>query len=488
MDRRAAMESRWPRLALALSLLLLVALVCAGLDQLAWGDDEGVFVYTAQAVLRGHPLYSTVWFNYLPGFVRWLQGVFALVGVSLSAARLSVLLLTVGALLGLWWSSRDTLSPWGSTLMIALLVASTHVVSLSGAVMADVPSAALAAVAVAAAVSSMEGERALRRLACSGLCMALSLWFKPTTAASALALLMAALVAPDGRQRWRRLLVLGGTLGGGLLLTLLFEDVAGLSAQFLQSWRASQGVFSLDLGENLHDLWRYWVDDKYSQWHVALLASAVWGWLALWRRERRQAVVVGAWLLAVLGSLILHAPLYRHHLVQLQFPCAYLAAIGVLEAFALCRGAQRQAGGVWRALATLLLIGLLFESGRGIHSSGWRLQAIEADHLPESVQAIDYLEQRTSPGDLVITDGHILALRAGCDIPPETTNTSRMRIKTGQLDDATLIAVAERDAPQAIVFWEKKLDSLDAFAHWVEAHYDLGVAYSERFRIYVLSE
>jgi len=486
MAKRAAADGRWARLGLVLLLLCFVALVCMGLDQLSWSDDEGVFVYTAKAVLQGHSLYSTVWFNYLPGFVRWLQAVFALTGVSLEVGRLSVLFLVVSTLGALWWLAQDRLEPWGATAMMAMLVSTPHLVSLSGAVMADVPSAALAACAVVAAMRSLKGEHDLGWLAVAGLGLAISLWLKPTTAASVLPLVLAALWAPEGRQRWRRLLALGGALGGGLLLMLLFEDVAGLGTQFLQSWRASQGAFSLDLGDNLHDIWRYFSADKYDLWHYGFLGLALLGLWSLWRDRRPQAAVATVWLLAALVSLAFHAPLYRHHLLQLLFPCAYLGGVGFTTAIDWLRSRDGRPAWGRQGLAAILLVALLAEMALGLYCSATRLEAIEAEHVVASEAAMAFLGDHTSPGDTVITDGHILALRAGLDIPPETTNTSRMRIRTGQLDDATMIALAARDRPQAIVFWEKKLDSLDEFAAWVQAHYDLGVTYSERFRIYVL--
>ena len=74
----SARASRWrtllPAGLAALVLCCLVALVLAGLDQLSYSDDEGVFVYTARALVSGEQLYDRVWYNYLPGFLRLLQG------------------------------------------------------------------------------------------------------------------------------------------------------------------------------------------------------------------------------------------------------------------------------------------------------------------------------------------------------------------------------------------------------------------------------
>ena len=111
---------------------------------------------------------------------------------------------------------------------------------------------------------------------------------------------------------------------------------------------------------------------------------------------------------------------------------------------------------------------------------------IEADRFEIAEDAIRYLVDATPPGSQIITDGQMIALRAGRAVPPGLTNTSRMRIKTGQLTDQAIIGIAQRTQPEAVVYWERKLELLDGFDAWVVEHYDLAVAYSERHRIYRL--
>ena len=354
--------------------------------------------------------------------------------------------------------------------------------------MADVPSAILAAIAVLAAIAMLAAPDCRKRsewryLMIAGLAFAASLWLKPTSIGAALALALAvALASGSGRQRLGRVATLGLLVALPLLLEVGLGNPSGFARQFAASWLQSKSAFELDVGENLSDLFAYFVDDKYSLQHIGLLLMSAIGLAVLWARNRRVALVSAAWFAVAFASLIFHTPLYRQHILQLLLPIGLLAGIGATALWGILRRGSR----AWRRIvAAGILLLAAAECCAGVYVGVTTLRAIEADHFLVGQRAIEYLRGHTEPGDLVITDAHILALRAGLDVPPETTNTSRMRIRAGQLTSQQMIGIVRRDRPVAIIFWEKKLDSLDDFFSWVECQYELGIAYSGRYRIYL---
>ncbi|MBC7316392.1 MAG: hypothetical protein H5T70_08245 [Chloroflexi bacterium] len=149
----------------------------------------------------------------------------------------------------------------------------------------------------------------------------------------------------------------------------------------------------------------------------------------------------------------------------------------------LLEGLTSQRG--WRRLPlALLLAWAVFEARDAVWVSAVTLPTLEADRPEMMREAIRWVEENTSPTARIVTDAHIIAIRANREVPLETINVSRMRIRTGGIGNAWLIETVRREAPEAIVFWEKKLSSLDDFAAWVGCHYELAQAFDERHRIY----
>ena len=479
---RARLARLVPWAAMLLPLAALAALFLSRLDYFAWSDDEAVLVMTAHAVDQGHALYDTVWYNYLPGLVQLFRLAYALGGYSLTSARVSAFLCAILGLAGLVLLVRRTAPVWGGPVALALLGLAPHFVALSSAAMADVPSAALAVWCVWGAIAYLRRGRGGYLLA-SGLAYALSIWLKPTSAFTAAVPLVAIWVREGAPRRrfehlvsWVAIVLL--TLTAGLVGT----NPLGFARLFLATYGQSRNAFAIDLGGNLRELGMYFLFDKYTLTHVSWLFLGALGARALLKDDRPVSILLLTWLGAVLITLLSHAPLYRHHLVQLLFPIVALTSVGTLRALSTCwRGRRGYAR--WASAALLLLV---VETGRAIYVDAITLPRIEADRFEIAEDAVRYLVDATPPGSQIITDGQMIALRAGRAVPPGLTNTSRMRIKTGQLTDQAIIGIAQRTQPEAVVYWERKLELLDGFDAWVVEHYDLAVAYSERHRIYRL--
>ncbi len=462
------------------------ALAVARLSYFCWDDDEAVFVWTAKAVAEGHTLYHDVWFNYPPGFIYYLAAILRLAApasqvAALEAARLGVLVWGLAGLAAVGAIAAVMGGRWAGLAALALLATAPHYVVLSSAVMTEAPAFALAAGSVWAALVYLRDGK-WRWLIASGVLFSLSVCFKPTTAPTVLAPLLA--IAWRERawrprlRAWAAWLVAAGLPVG---LSVLFSQPLAFIQQFAGTYVESQAVFKTDYRENITDVWAYLVDDKYGLSHVSLVLLSVAGAVRHWRPRCAETGVLLAWLGALAASMLTHAPLYRHHLLGLLYPLAALGGVGLREVVVALRPARLR----WRMLpwAALLVLAVI-EARASAWASVFTVDEIEADTFDLGRQAVTWLEQNTSPGAMVLTDAHILPLRAERRVPIETINSSRMRIKTARLTDNVVRSAVVRRSPEAIILWEKKLQGLDDLATWVACRYELAQAWDERHRIY----
>jgi len=512
-------------------ILAFAVLLASQLDHFMWDDDESVHVLAARAVGAGQRLYDTVWFGYTPGFLYLLASALRLPGSDLVVARalvgaLSLLGLGATAMLArtLSDSPHREWAPLGAVILLATI---PHVIVMSSAVLIEVPAMALATLGVLLSVRGLSPGRGLfsarglvgvdpghrgwlspsRKSWCLGaICVSCALAMKPTVLAAAVVPPLCALWGERRwADRWRSVALVG--LCGVLPLTLLvlLSNPAGFWRHVILTYVLGEQAVVVDLGRNVTKVLEYLFYDKYRLTHAMLVLWAGLGLVSLWRRGavgRRLTSVMGAWLGVTVLLLVTHAPLYRHHLVQILFPLAALGGVGFAAGVAaLDRSSSehnRPDGRARRWVLAALLAMTALEVGACLRVDLISLREIESDHVDKGRDAVAFLREHTVPGDYIITDAHILAVRSDRDVPPELTETSRRRIRTGQLTSASLIDLAQRYRPAAIVFWEEKLeptekpdaegdpDYLDpSFRAWVEETYVLGKRYSDRHRIYL---
>ncbi|MBN1400693.1 MAG: glycosyltransferase family 39 protein [Anaerolineae bacterium] len=484
---------------LVLVLLLYAWAVLRGLDFFVWHDDEPVLVLTARALMQGNDLYRDVWHNYLPAFAYYLRLWFAVLGYSLRTARLASLaagLVSLGAVLSL---GRALKSRWSGLAAVVFLCTAPHFVALSSAALAEVPMSALLALGVLGSLRYVETRRRAWLMA-SGAAIGLAIGFKPTALPGALVPLAAVFAVERSWRRRLRTLGILGLAGSAPVLTLVLSShPADFARQFLTTWRNSRNAFPYEPCENLGQIEEYFRLDEYGLSHVGLLVLGIVGWLDLQRRRLALAWLYLVWLGGMGLALLLHTPLYRHHLLALLYPVCVLAGFGLAEVVEWLGSSaragssaderrqtdERQRANVRHRVACLLIAWAVLETRSALWTSLTALRQIEADRFGLSRAAVAQIIATSSPEDYVLTDGPILAIRAQRPVPPETINTSRMRVLTGELTRDDLLQVVAQYEPVLIVFWERKLEAVPGFSEWVAEHYDLLQAWDERHRLYV---
>jgi 4-amino-4-deoxy-L-arabinose transferase-like glycosyltransferase len=410
--------------------------------------DEGVYWESLRSMATGHQLFSEIYSSQPPGFLLLLHPFFGLLGQSLLAARLGVLLLFLAGMVGAY-RTVSLLAGRGAGLLAMMVLAADPIgFRESAALQADAPAMALALLAMALGVQARVGGRggALAATA-AGALLALGVLVKPLAGTAGAGLLLALWMAPlPGRERIRNLALAagGGLLAAGAVL-LPFLPV------WSELWRQSVGLHFVARASSLGG-----IDIHNSLPEAPLLAAGVAGLLVALRRAPQLALVVGSWAAASALMLAVQRPLWPHHLVALTAPLSLLA--GGLANLAPPFDARRLRLAVVALLVVLSFLG------------AWRVQLGQmSDSSFGTAQA--GLQAATSPSALVITDDQYLAALAGRNTPPQLVDTSLVRVTSGDINSERVEAIAQRSGARAFLFSTGRLAKLPGLEDWVRLNY-----------------
>ncbi len=443
-----ALPARLTEIRPGLLALAVVALAVAlRLPLLSGGQmdyDEGVYWQSLRNMAAGHPLFSAVYSSQPPAFLELLLPAHILLGGSIEADRMGVLVLTLIGLVAVYRIGSTLATPWAGLLAATLMAADPLVFRQSVTLQADGPavSLGLAGLAIALEARRRPGRGGWLLAAVAGAVLAVAVLTKILVVAAAPAVAVA--LAGQPRDAWRRTLVSWGmaALGGVvaiLLLLLPFIGSLGLVWQqavgFHLQARALE-VGGLDPETLLHEL-------PLAVVGLAGLAIAI-------RRAPLLAATAGAWMVIAAIFVAVQRPLWPHHLLILVPPLALWS--GALALLPTPRPA--------------LVIGTVAIAGCLVAATYTRsLQS------PTPLAAVAALRASTAPGDLVVTDDPFAAGLADRSTPPELVDTTRVRMNSGELTPAQAEEVTSRPRVRAVLLATDRLANLPGFQVWVTQHF-----------------
>jgi hypothetical protein len=198
------------------------------------------------------------------------------------------------------------------------------------------------------------------------------------------------------------------------------------------------------------------------------------------------ALIVG--LASVLGALMLHTPIRRHHLFLLLpaliVPTSAALGASIQGLLSMKHGIRTQrilgftlcAGTVWFLTAVPGLARTVY---------GRRASAIaDRQQTPVRQAGIRFLREHTPPGSVVICDDPMLPFKAARSIPPAMAAPSYKRVEAGDLSASEMIRLTQQVAPSALVFWEGRMERVPGYLDWVRKHYVARRAWNDGRRIY----
>lgn len=490
--QRQAWTGRFYWLAVATVIGLVVTWQIAHLDGFRWNVDEGIDLMKAELVRAGYPLYTQTYSDQPPGLTIALVVLFNLVGTSIEAGRLVVVVFTSAGLLAVALLTHE-LSKLkrgpGALVAVLMLALVPNYFWLSRAIMISVPSAALGALACALTLSYARNGRR-RWLVSAGLLLGASLVIKLITLFLVVPLTLSLLL------RWSRagrpgfsllvadMLILGGSTMLLPALALLPFDPGAMLHWIISPILQNRSVYKLDVMLNTGHIYGYILDNN-----PGLFALALYGLIAEVKNDRmpqmiksraRSTWVVGIWLVISFLTLLLQTPLWsRHHLVVLLFPAVTLACVGLDDlVYAFHQRGWNLVRFVGLGALVLYLTGLpqmLSDDARLVNPSA-------DEYRPDAVR---FIRAITRPNDVLVSDDQIITFYSRRPIPPNLSNTSAPRMAQGNLPVEEWIETTERYSPRAIVLWQMTSRQVKEFQGWVKQRYRAGRSYANAHFIYV---
>jgi len=483
-------------LAFYLALCLLLVLFCAWewapLHSIEWGYDEGLNLAKTRLVTDGYDLYREVWSDQPPLFTyalvvgQWLLGDNPLVARYLMLATACALLVGVALL------AREVSGSVAGIVAAALLALTPQVQILARQVMIGLPSVALSVAALLAAYRYRASRRRMW-LATAGLLYSASLLVKPLTAPlyPALCWLIGSAGHEEGidRARLRRWIELNIWIVAPAVVVIVLAGPLAFYRQIVGTTLEAHAVHGTSPLVNWRMLLAYVTGDSHGLSSVGIVFLAALGWVASAHTGRwHHAVTFGLAIGASLLAILIHSPLRRHELLLLTPFLAVLAGSAIAEVGrAIGRLYGKRASGRDRALAVAgcasvvwLVLGLpsLLDMDRAVRTDAIQEQASDARIIREA------LSEWVPPGGTVMADTPMYGLLLDLHIAPELAVPSARRVAAGEITSEMLIAIAQRDHPDAIVI-EERFTHLDAFVDWVAHHYCLVAAPGEEKHVYV---
>jgi hypothetical protein len=455
-----------------LSLSFLVRLVF--LNNFRWDYDEGIHVLLARLLAAGYAPYRELFVSYPPLFAWSLQWPWRLWG-SVQALQL---MMTSYALLGIVAVGKMAfrLGGWlaGVVAAVGLSFSSIYLAG-SRAVMTEVPSVGVAALALALAAGYYWSRRRYWLLA-SGLAMSASLMLK-ILSPFMLGLVPLMLLAGQlgHRRSWSVTLkrgisdgfVWGASLVAPLLLVLLLYDAQAMYRQVIVFRFDTRTAYSEDWAENTGMLL------TFGKENVPLVLAMVWGAGVLVYKRWRAGWFVLVWLILAVTFALLQVPLREKHLPLLLPPMAVLAGVGLAEGW-------HAAIGIWQqprspiamaslAVAGLLTVGYLLQVGNEFAA----FKQTTTTPLNEDDRILaERLQRFTSTNDCLVTDNPTLAFFAERLVPPNLSEVSSARLRSGYLTYDELVEATQMYNCQVVAPVAKRLKrTRPDFVEWAKERF-----------------
>lgn len=401
-------------------------------DQVRPDFDDGVYWQTALAVGAGNRPYAEVFHSQPPLFPALISAPFQLLDGSTSAEIMARLLIVAAAVLlaAATGGITNLLSGRRAGVLAALVVAVLPPVQrYCYQFGADLPAAALAAVAVFWALRAQKGNAA-RCWAAAGVSLGLAISIKliAVLVVPTLLLIACAAVADAERVRRARTAFVSGAAGFAAACAVVLLAARPPAVAWSQ-------IFAFHLqatGEDQKAPAGALV--MLAQWMVpfALLSSAamivsIRGSMGV---QRSNLVAISVWAAIGMPFAAFYRPISEHHLLFFIAPGAVLTAAGAAVIARRVRAAQQRS---WLAPAAVAVV-----------AAACALQAVMIPVSPPIGAAamrdcLADLPRRT----VLVTDDQELLARAGLRTPPWLADTSRVRLGAGYLPEDDITAGAD---------------------------------------------
>jgi 4-amino-4-deoxy-L-arabinose transferase-like glycosyltransferase len=461
-------KSHWPRLkAIALNLLapaLLISIASLKIpiqQAFEFDNDEGINLMKAFLYWQGFSLYDDIWSDQPPILTFIIANWFKLVGPSVFATRLLILLF---ASLLVWVFQKVLQRFLGATpawIGTLFLIVSWSFLKLSVSVMIGLPSLSLAMLSIY--ILSLYKDRANRGLLClSGVALAVSMQIKLFTV---LLIPLLILWLFDFRvrldERWQGfrqaiaspLIWLSTLVGTYVFIGLLFNSLnydqllaSHMQENIKEVYESSRGLRYL-LFMIVHD--------------ADYMLLALLGTVFIVQKKYWNGLFPLTWLMTSLLLLLVHRPVWYHHYLLISIPMVWLAMYSVLPVVDFFKQSkQNKTTGLaqFSALKKQPLVGLAIL----LLVVSFLLVPVK---LPNTVrkpnpqwEIVDRLTTYREHTRWVFSDRPIIPFYAHLAVPPEIAVLSQKRFASGNFNYDDVLNVLKTYTPEQIVLARRTKD------------------------------
>jgi hypothetical protein len=415
--RRASIDA-WLVATAAGAVVATFALRMGGRHSSLLDYDDGVYWQTGLAIAAGHRPYREVFFSQPPLAAWLLELPFRLGGGELAGRilmiGLAVLLAAAAGMLA--WEIGDRPAGAVAALTLALLPPVQRYCFQFGA---DLPACAIAAWAVVCAARARTVTAGHRWWFSAGALLGAALLVKLTAVTVVPALLV---IAAWGAGRTSRLLLLlAGAVASSALFLALFRPPAAASWRQVVSFHLEATQTAQPMSAGVISMLAAWI----VPFSILAGAGAILTFRLAAPTVRPLVAALAGWGAAGALFAAVHRPIFEHHLLMFLVPGAALTASGLV--LLLRRFGAPSLAALRGGVVVLAVVCIVQTSVTGI------LPRLDVENM------LNCLRQLPA-GAQILTDDQGLAARAGLRSPPWLVDTSRVRLASGHLTTAEIVA------------------------------------------------
>jgi 4-amino-4-deoxy-L-arabinose transferase-like glycosyltransferase len=451
------------------SVVAAALVLCWARGRFGFYEDEGLNLLKAAAVAAGHPLYTEIYSDQAPLFTWAMAATMRIFGASVAVGGAVALVAGVLAWAGACAVARALGGRGAGLVCGAVLLALAPFLKFATTVVITTPALAAGLWSLHFALRARDGPTRLR--SASGALLALACLLKLGTV-----YLLPVVVVAEGR--------FGAAPRGWMATTARW--LAGFAVPIaVAALVCPVRVMIPQLTEPHVAALAYYGDQAavmrramlLAPGMVVLYAAAAGAWLRLARTGRRhQALVLAVWVGVVLCWLLVHRPIWAHHLPDLLVPLAVCLAAGATapgDPGPLRSGAPGAARlrDRW-ARAAVAAVSL---AGLAIHLGTYRYWRRFYDNASEDALAgvAERVARASRPDEWVMSDRPMIAFLTRRRSPPELVAVMRKRILAGGLDDGALVGAFARYRPAALALCTDLLEPFSSFQALLARDYEV---------------
>ncbi len=433
-------------------------------------SDEGLNLIKVLLYSQGFSLYTQIWNDQPPLFTVVLSLWFSLVGQSIIAARLLILIFSALLMWCFYQIIRRELGRIPALVATILLLTSWLFIRISISVMIGIPSLSMAMISIYS-LTLYKQHYQRQVLILSGAFLALSLQTKLFTVFLIPLILFSICdyqLNLNKLKKQAKLLFYPVTywLGAfGIVYTLIFF----LSKQVYSYDQVFKSHLNQPIQEELVNFDNFtFLTSTISQDYDYMFLGFI-GILAIFWKKQKNGLFPLIWLVTALLILLNHKPIWYHHYPLLAIPICWLAAYGVafvLEIFGKSWHQNLKLQDIKRlTFACLVVVIMIFL----IIATPPKSQGIP----PKNLELMQLVLKYKDSTRWLFTDRPIYAFYANLPIPPEIAIMSYKRFNSGRLSLKEILTVLEKYRPEQIAFarWGSKIKSDSKIKNFIDNNY-----------------